>query len=255
MKDHYGDAFEKGIIQSRQQENPFCKLNDIVYDCIKSAINGLTIQPGDRLNITEIAKTLGVSITPVKNAMQELVREGLVERRESGGYYVFDISEKELTDIYDMRICYEGFAAYLCARRLILVDIDKLRKAALDHKKLWLAYAEGDSSQENYLARMKAEETFNELIIKYADSSTLYRSYMEEKKSFEYALRRYFDYWKIDNGAYGKKIIAEQHLIVVNAIALGIPDIARQAAEEHVQFEKTQCLLRRNRQTKSGYRE
>ena len=132
-------------------------------------------------------------------------------------------------------------------------NIEKLRKAALEHKKLWLAYADGDNSQENYIARMRAEEKFNELIMKFAESDTLYRNYMKEKKSFEYALRRYFDYYKIDHGAFSKKLIAEQHLIVTNAIALGIPDIARQAAEEHVQFEKTQCLLRRNRQTESGF--
>lgn len=253
MKEQYSDAFEAGIVQRRQLENPFCKLNDVVYDCIKGAINGLAIQPGERLNITEIANTLDVSITPVKNAIQELVREGLVERRETGGYYVFDITEKDLTDIYDMRICYEGFAAYLCARRLILVDIEKLRKSALEHKRLWLAYAEGDTSRENYAARMKAEEGFNELLMKFSTSEILYRNYLREKKSFEYASRRYFDYYKIDQGAFSKKLIAEQHLIITNAISLGIPDIARQAAEEHVQFEKTQCLLRRNRQTESGF--
>ena len=94
--------FRPDMITEKQKKNPFGKLNDIVYDCLNDAINNVSLPPGEKLNITEIAKRLDVSITPVKNAVIRLMNEGMVEYRGvNAGYYVFDVTEKELTDIYE----------------------------------------------------------------------------------------------------------------------------------------------------------
>lgn len=257
MKNYYEKVFKKETIIEHQKVNPFIKLNDVVYDCIKEAIDELKIQPGEKLNINEIAKQLDVSITPVKNASLKLMEEGRIEYRtgKNAGYYVFDVNEKELTDIYDTRKCYEGFAAFLCAQRLILVNLDHLQELAEEHKRLWLDYADGDDSYDNFNARLECDMRFHEMLVRYSDNAMLYKEYMKNKKNFEYTLRRSLNYWKIDKGVYGKKIMAGQHLNIVNGIATGIPEIARKASEDHVQSCKTQCFLRRNRQCLSGYRD
>ena len=256
MTNKYSEIFNSNIVKKKQEENPFSKLNDIVSDCIKHAINSVKIYPGDRLNITEIAKTLNVSITPVKNAIQMLINEGLVEYHGvNGGYYVFDVNEKELTDIFDLRKCHEGFAAFLCAQRLALVNVSKLNELALQHQKLWLECANGDNSHKNQILRTEIDSAFHELMVKYSDNEQLYIEYMHKKREYDYAMSRSLEYWKIDNGIYGRKLISEDHLIIVRNITTGIPSLAREAAEQHVQFEKTQCLLHRNRQCGSGYRE
>ncbi|MBQ3374676.1 MAG: GntR family transcriptional regulator [Oscillospiraceae bacterium] len=256
MNKKYTEIFDSNIVKKRQEENPFIKLNDVVYDCIKQAINSVKIYPGERLNITEIAKTLNVSITPVKNAIQLLINEGLVEYNGvNGGYYVFDVNEKELTDIYDLRKCHEGFAAFLCAQRLALVNVDKLKELALQHQKLWLKCAEGDNSHKNQIQRIEVDSAFHEMMVQFSDNEQLYREYIKKKKDYDYAMSRSLEYWKIDNGIYGRKLISEDHLIIVRNISTGIPSLAREAAEQHVQFEKTQCLLHRNRQCGTGYRE
>ena len=58
MKNYYEKVFKKETIIEHQKVNPFIKLNDVVYDCIKEAIDELKIQPGEKLNINEIAKLL-----------------------------------------------------------------------------------------------------------------------------------------------------------------------------------------------------
>ena len=95
MKNRYLQVFKNDIIRKYQNKNPFIKLNDVVYECIKEAINNVLIKPGERINVSEISKALNVSITPVRNAIQKLAEEGLIENRGvKGGYYVFDVNEK-----------------------------------------------------------------------------------------------------------------------------------------------------------------
>lgn len=256
MKNRYLQVFKNDIIRKYQNKNPFIKLNDVVYECIKEAINNVLIKPGERINVSEISKALNVSITPVRNAIQKLAEEGLIENRGvKGGYYVFDVNEKEITDYFDLRKCHEGFAAFLCAQRLAIVNIDRLNELAMEHKKLWLACADGDDSQDNLSRRTRVDSEFHELMVKFSDNEQLYREYSREKKNYDYAMQRSLEYWEIDKGLYGKRLISEDHLIIVRNISTGIPEFARKAAENHVQFEKTQCLLHRNRQCGTGYRE
>lgn len=245
MKSLYSEVFNRHMIEQYQHENPNSRLNDAVYDCISDAINSVRLNPGNRLNITEIARALDVSVTPTKTAVQRLAHEGLIEERNPGSYYVFDVTEKMLVDIFNMRRCQEGFAAYLCAERLALIELEKLEKLAMEYKKYWLAYADGDNSRENYQARLKADVAFHELVVTFADNALLCTYYRQAQQKANYTLHRTFGYWEQEKETAYRRQLAEQHMIIVNAIATGIPDIARKAAEDHVQFAANRCVLNR----------
>lgn len=89
---------------------------DRVYEYVRSEILDGTLAPGDRLLEEALAERLGVSRTPVREAIARLEAERLVERAPRVGLIVPTISRNEIEDIYAVREVLEGLAARLCAR-------------------------------------------------------------------------------------------------------------------------------------------
>lgn len=113
---------------------------------LHAAIVDGRLLPGTRLRYRELARQFGVSVTPVRIALRELTREGLIESRPHEGARVAPLSVTELEEIYTARIGFEGWLAYIGASALSDPDLETLR-AALDAVER--AAATGDV--ENYL--------------------------------------------------------------------------------------------------------
>ncbi len=77
------------------KENPFLHLEDIIYQALRMEIIGLRIAPGSKLNESKIAEDLGVSRTPVRNALARLVEEGYAAYLAASL-----ITEKELEEFF-----------------------------------------------------------------------------------------------------------------------------------------------------------
>ncbi|WP_347487778.1 GntR family transcriptional regulator [Desulfoscipio sp. XC116] len=86
-------------------------LTEQVYLSLKSAIINGTFPTGERLKEEELAKKMGVSRTPVREAINQLKQEGLVTPLVGGGVKVTEISTKEINDIFDVRDLLETHAA------------------------------------------------------------------------------------------------------------------------------------------------
>ena len=81
------------ILQKYLDENPFAKLRDVVAKLLYDEIISLDILPGTKLNINQIAANLGISRTPVAEAVAQLCEKGfVVSRSDSPGYYVLNLS-------------------------------------------------------------------------------------------------------------------------------------------------------------------
>ena len=78
----------------------------------------------------ELANHFGVSRTPIRDALKELEKEGIVERKQRRGVYLKQPSVKEIAEIYDLRSILEGFAARLTAKNATKKDIKELRTLA-----------------------------------------------------------------------------------------------------------------------------
>ncbi|MEZ5400790.1 MAG: GntR family transcriptional regulator [Bryobacteraceae bacterium] len=89
------------------------RATDEVYDAIRSAILTRAFLPGQRLNVEEIAERLGVSLTPVRHALQQLSSEGLVEIHPRSGTYVTNVSARDIKETFDVRMALECLAAEL----------------------------------------------------------------------------------------------------------------------------------------------
>lgn len=86
-----------------------------VYDTVKEMLFDGTWGPGERIDRKALAARLGVSPTPVNDALHRLTGEGLVESRFRDGFFVPDYSDEDLADLFAVRAGIEGVAARLCA--------------------------------------------------------------------------------------------------------------------------------------------
>jgi DNA-binding GntR family transcriptional regulator len=100
------------------------------YRELRRALLQRAFVPGQRLVEVELAQQLGVSRTPVREALRRLVAEGLVEMLPSGGMAVRD-TRSEMADIYGLRQVLEGYAARLAATRITPEEIDHLESFCL----------------------------------------------------------------------------------------------------------------------------
>ncbi len=106
-------------------------LRDVVFDSIRAAILTGSIKPGERLMEVQMAEKLGVSRTPIREAIRKLELEGLVIMIPRKGVYVADLSVKDITDVLEIRAALEGLAAGLAAARVTEEENEEIRKAAV----------------------------------------------------------------------------------------------------------------------------
>ena len=85
-------------------------LNQSTYEAIKSAILGNRLRPGNKLTHQGLAELLGVSRTPVREALERLYQEGYVVRYANRGFFVVEINATEARELYETREALETFA-------------------------------------------------------------------------------------------------------------------------------------------------
>jgi len=101
-------------------------VSSAVYDAVKEMLFDGTWVPGDRIDRKALAVRLGVSPTPVNDALHRLTGEGLVESRIRDGFFVPDYSDEDLADLFAVRAGIEGVAARLCAEEALPGEVEKL---------------------------------------------------------------------------------------------------------------------------------
>lgn len=101
-------------------------LKDRAYEVIKDAILTLRLEPGAPLVESDLATTLGISKTPVRDALQALEREGFVARVPFKGTYVTEVTVKDIAEVFQLRAVLEGLAARLAAQALTSEELDQL---------------------------------------------------------------------------------------------------------------------------------
>lgn len=110
------------------------RLTDAAYRTLKEQILAQAFLPGQRLHVDELARRLGMSRTPVKDALNALAREGLVEIAPRRGTFVAELSAETIAEVFDLRRALELLAAELLVGRATEADVQRLRArlAALD---------------------------------------------------------------------------------------------------------------------------
>jgi DNA-binding GntR family transcriptional regulator len=203
-------------------------MTDWVYEEIRGAIVDLRLQPGAALREAAISAQLGVSKTPVREALGRLEQEGLVETTSFKGAFVSDYSERDLEEIYELRELLEGAAARVAAMdateetRDALRDVIERSRAARDAGDL--------SGLADLLGRFDAvvyEQVTNRRI----------RALIETLRAHLTRIG------KLTEHIPGRvETSVEEHAVIVDAIMRADPEAAERAMRAHIESVRTDQL-------------
>lgn len=203
-------------------------LEEKVYNILEDQILSQKLRAGDSVTEMKLSKELGVSRTPVREALQRLDREGLIKLRPNKGAVVVGISERDLIDIYKIRTRLEGLAARIAAEN---ADETLIRQLS-DNIELTEFYM----SKGNIEKLKDLDSDFHDIIYSYCQSRILGKTLSE--------LHRYIVcYRKLSLSVKGRleRSLAE-HREIVEAIKKGDADGADSLMSAHVELALSNLL-------------
>lgn len=103
-------------------------LGQDVFEYLKNAIIDQTIAPGERLVESKIADMLGISRTPLREALHKLEREDWIEKIPTGGYMVVSLTKEDIEQTFGIRSVLEAYAARLAAENRTQKDLVPIEK-------------------------------------------------------------------------------------------------------------------------------
>lgn len=229
-------------VSAVQSESPFLKLGDVVYRILEQGILTLELAPQSKLRINSIAEKLDVSATPVREAIEKLEEGGLVIGQKATGskyktYSVFDIDDDDFQELFIIRKAIDGMAAYLCAQKNWTVDIDYLQKCNDEFEERLHSYISGKTT---FLECRNSDRAFHKGLVEYSGNRYLEDTYRQLEKKLDYLSIRTCEFVASGPKSDDLNILHIQHSSVLNAIKMGFPELAREAASTHIDF----CLER-----------
>ena len=108
--------------------NEFLPLREVVFNTLRDAILKGELDPGEHLMEVQLANRLGVSRTPIREAIRQLETEGLVVMTPRKGAVVAEITQKDLTDVLEVRKALEELAVELACSKITAEEVEKLKE-------------------------------------------------------------------------------------------------------------------------------
>lgn len=214
------EQVDVGVRPLRRREGVVQSASEVAIGMIRELIESGQLRPGARLNADELGDRLGVSRTPVRDALQTLRAEGLVDIQPRRGVFVRDISAKEIEEVYALKGSVEPIAAEWAAERG--TDQAKRQLAALVS-----GLAEACSSGDVRLAAGIVDE-IHDVIIEMAKSSVL-----QDVWGVLHGRVKWLRH--INMGQPGRlDVSVRHHSTIVDLIVAGDGPSARQAMAEHL---------------------
>ena len=210
------------------QPDGSASLEEKVYLSLEEQIISQKLRPGESVTEMKLSRELGVSRTPVREALQRLDREGLIKLIPNKGAVVLGISEQDLIDIYKIRMRLEGLAARIAAEN---ADETLIRRLS-DNIELTEFYM----SKGNIEKLKDLDSDFHDIIYGYCQSRILGKTLSE--------LHRYIVcYRKLSLSVKGRleRSLAE-HREIVEAIKKGDADGADSLMSAHVELALSNLL-------------
>lgn len=207
----------------------YLPLREVVFRALRNAIVQGEFQPGERLMEVTIANKLGVSRTPVREAIRMLELEGLVVMIPRKGAEVANITVKDLKDALEVRMAIEALSVRLaCAR------IDEKGKEEL--KQVCIAFREAINSKL-VPAIVEADEAFHNTIYKLSKNPRLINIAQNLREQvYRYRVEYVKDFSYHDN-------LVTEHDQITNAILLGNTDTAERVMNEHI-YNQEQIVIK-----------
>ena len=213
--------------------NEYLPLREVVYTTIRKAILKETLKPGERLMENTVAEKLGVSRTPVREALRMLSDEGLVVLIPRRGAQVAQISAKELNDVLEVRVVLEELATIKACEHMTDEDLAAFEEALEDFRQSTIG---GDITEI-----AEADIRFHDVLYRLADNRRL-QNILSNLREQMYRYR--LEYLKKE-GVY--ETLIREHEEILEAVRRGDAAGAKELMRMHVENQRSfinETLLR-----------
>ena len=195
-------------------------LRDIVFETLRDAIITQVLKPGERLMEIQLADEMGVSRTPVREAIRKLELEGLVVMVPRKGAYVAGVSMKDIHEVYELRSALEALAVTLAAERITDDELEALERQLLKEAE------EKDDDLDNIVY---IDATLHDMIYQAAHNQRLVQFIgilQEQLQRFRAA--------SLSKPGRSKTAL-EEHKQIVDALAERNGELAAKLAKDHIE--------------------
>lgn len=208
----------------------FLPLRDVVFNTLRQAILTGELKPGERLMEIHLANRLGVSRTPIREAIRKLELEGLVTMIPRRGAEVAQITEKSMKDVLEVRRTLDALSAELACERISKEEEEALKKACQDFEdavktKDAKIIAKADVALHDIIAAATGNQRLIQLINNLAEQMYRYR--------FEY----------IKDASQHERIIQE-HRVIYESIIKKDKEAASNMAKIHIDNQEKAVINR-----------
>ena len=198
----------------------FLPLRDVVFNTLRQAILTGELKPGERLMEIHLANKLGVSRTPIREAIRKLELEGLVTMIPRRGAEVAEITEKSLKDVLEVRRTLDALSVELACDRISDEELDTLRMACLKFEEATKTkdariIAKADVALHDIIVQATGNKRLVQLVNNLAEQ--MYRYRFEYNKDFSMHER-----------------LIEEHRVIYEAIKNKDKKTAAEAAVIHI---------------------
>ncbi|HNX92146.1 MAG TPA: GntR family transcriptional regulator [Syntrophomonas sp.] len=200
-------------------------LRELVLEAIREAIKNGTLQPRERLMEIQLADDLGVSRTPVREALRKLEQEGFIVMVPRKGAYVSDLSMKDVADVFEIRAALEGLAGALAAERITDEELELMERMLVE---------KGEAINQNDIDKLvEADTKFHE---------AMYMASRNERLSTIISnLREQIQRFRLTSlSVPGRREDSlKEHRQLLESIQSRDIQLARQLAQEHIENAET----------------
>jgi DNA-binding GntR family transcriptional regulator len=198
-------------------------LSDTVVDRLREAILRGLFPPGNRLREEQLAEALGVSRGPIRNALLQLEREGMVVRRPNRGAMVAQLSRADLEEVYSIRVAIEPVACAWATRNAVSRDLAEMQAIIDSYSKLTTRVTVQEAAD--------ADLGFHDVIYAAARNKRLLRLWQDLRPQvYVFLLARTY----VRKREF-REIMIARHGQILSAISERDETRARKLAAEHVQ--------------------
>lgn len=215
-------------------EEDFLPLRDVVFHRLRKAILTGELKPGERLMELHLANKLGVSRTPIREAIHKLALEGLVTMAPRRGAEVAQITEKSMQDVLEVRRTLDVLCVELACERMTKESLEELQQASLSFEK---AIAMGDLQ-----LIAKEDVKFHDIIVKATGNDRLVQLI---HNLAEQMYRYRFEYIKDINRHQN---LVKEHQMICQAIMECDREKAAKAAMTHIDNQRASIIAQIRRE-------
>ena len=215
---------ELAIMSTEAPVNPIAGgslLAERAYEELKGAVLANRLRPGDALSVPALAAQLGISRSPVREAVQRLIHDGLATHVVHRGAVVATVDVEDVRQLYVVREVMEGLAARLATERLDATGVAELRALLEEHERL-VASGEGEKRHT------EMDMAYHRLIREVAGNAHLSAALDTIQGKAHLALH---SLWRSPEAP---RLAVEEHRRIFEAMTAGDADSAERAAREHI---------------------